>query len=173
MKTGLFHLYIGDGKGKSTAAIGLALRMLGSGHSVTLVQFLKDGRSSELEPLRKLGAAVFSGNPDGSPVKFSFQMTIEEKEFALRLHGLYLKQAAETRPELLILDEACAALETGLLDEQLLRRTVLLRPDGQEIVITGRNPTQWMLKEADYVTEMKCIRHPYQNGIQARYGVEF
>lgn len=169
MNKGLLHLYCGAGKGKTTAAMGLAVRALGSGKKVVIVQFLKDGTSGELEPLRRLGATVFS---EGAS-KFSFQMNGAEKAEAARLHNRLLREALAENADLLILDEACAALSTGLIDEELLKTAVLNRPETQELVLTGRNPAPWMQDAADYITEMQCVRHPYTRGISARKGVEF
>lgn len=170
MNKGLVHLYWGDGKGKTTAAFGLALRMLGSGGTVTVVQFLKDGQSSELEPLRCLGAAVYSGQ---AGTGFFSQMTPEERRTVRARHDALLTQALETPCDLLVLDEACAACRLGMVDEDLLRRAVLERPEGQEVVLTGRDPAEWMQQAADYSTEMRCHKHPYQQGITARKGVEY
>ena len=170
MKKGLVHLYWGEGKGKTTAAMGLALRALGGGLRVTVVQFLKSGTSGELEPLRQLGAQVFSGK--GSS-KFVFQMTEEEKAICRRTITENLRQALTVPCDLLVLDEACAAVQTGMIDEALLREAVLDRPEGREVVLTGRQPAPWMEEAADYSTEMKCHRHPYEQGISARKGIEF
>lgn len=170
MDSGLVHLYWGDGKGKTTAAFGLALRALGSGVRVTVVQFLKNGQSGELEPLRRLGALVYSGCGD---VKFFSRMTEGEKREKLALHNEQLRQALLRPCDLLVLDEACAACRHGMVDEQLLRQAVLQRPAGREVVLTGRAPAEWMHEAADYSSEMICRRHPYQKGIAARKGVEF
>ena len=107
MEKGLVHLYWGEGKGKTTAAMGLALRALGHGLRVTVVQFLKDGCSGELTPLRELGAAVYSGMESAG---FVFQMSGEEKASLREQQGLLLKKTMEEPCGLLILDEACAAL---------------------------------------------------------------
>ena len=116
--TGLCHLYWGDGKGKTTAAMGLALRALGSGLRVTVVQFLKDGRSGELEPLRHLGANVYSGAPG---MKFVPQMTPQERAAARAAHTRLLGAALEEPCDVLILDEACAACQLDMVEEPLLR----------------------------------------------------
>lgn len=170
MDKGLMHLYWGESKGKTTAAFGLALRMLGSGGKVTVVQFLKDGRSSELEPLRKLGATVYSGQPGTG---FFSQMSPEERQQVRARHDDLLRRALETDCDMLVLDEACAACRLGMVDEELLRQAVLGRPAGREVVLTGRDPADWMQQAADYSTEMRCHKHPYQKGITARKGVEY
>ena len=99
---GLVHLYHGTGKGKTTAAMGLALRALGQGLQVTVVQFLKDGCSGELEPLKKLGAKVYSG--PGS-MKFSWTQTEQERRETRAAQTTMLEAALEERCDLLVLDE--------------------------------------------------------------------
>ena len=170
MDKGLVHLYWGEGKGKTTAAFGLALRMLGSGGTVTVVQFLEDGQSSELDPLRRLGAKGYSGQPG---TKFFSQMTPEERQEARARHNELLNLVLESPCDLLVLDEACAACRLDMVAEDLLRRAVLERPEGREVVLTGRDPAPWMREAADYSTEMCCRKHPYQQGITARKGVEY
>lgn len=167
---GLVHLYWGDGKGKTTAAMGLALRALGHGRRVVVVQFLKDGTSGELDGLRRLGAAVFSG-PAGLP--FVFQMNEEERAAARAAMDEHLRRALAVPCDLLILDEACAAWELNMVDPDALRSAVLDRPAGREVVLTGRAPAPWMQEAADYSTEMRCHRHPFDEGTPARAGVEY
>ena len=167
---GLVHLYHGTGKGKTTAAMGLALRALGQGLQVTVVQFLKDGCSGELEPLKKLGAKVYSG--PGS-MKFSWIQTEQERRETRAAQTTMLEAALEERCDLLVLDEACGACRTGLVDESVLKKAVLSRPAGCEVVLTGREPAPWMQEAADYITRMEGERHPFERGIRARKGVEF
>ncbi len=167
---GLVHLYWGDGKGKTTAAMGLALRALGTGRQVVVVQFLKGGPSGEIPLLRSLGAQIFRGKPG---MKFSFQMNEGEKAQTRALQTDHLRRALECGADLLVLDEACAAWQKELIDQDLLRSAVLNRPAGQEVALTGRQPAQWMWEAADYITEMHCHRHPFERGVPAREGVEF
>ena len=156
MERGLLHLYWGDGKGKTTAAMGLALRALGSGKRVVIVQFLKGGKSGEIPLLEQLGAKVYRGK---AGQKFVFQMNDAEKAATRALQNENLRAAMAESADLLLLDEAGSA--------------VLHRPDGQECVLTAHAAPQWMLDAADYSTEMKCCRHPYQKGIAARQGIEY
>ena len=167
---GLLHLYYGDGKGKTTAAMGLALRALGSGKRVVIVQFLKGGRSGEIPLLEQLGAKVYRGK---AGQKFVFQMNEAEKAATRALQDANLAAAMAEPADLLILDEAGSAWELDMVDPELLQRAVRERPAGQECVLTAHQPPQWMLDEADYVTEMKCHRHPYQKGVPARKGIEY
>lgn len=163
----MLHLYFGSGKGKTTAAAGLALRALGHGKKVVVVQFLKDGTSGEIEPLRRLGAAVFAC-PNA---KFTWLMTPQEKAAALAHNTQTLEAALQMPCDLLILDEACAALRAALLPDALLQKAVLNAP--YEVVLTGRDPADWMLQNADYITEFTARRHPYEKGIPAREGIEY
>lgn len=169
-RSGLLHLYYGDGKGKTTAAMGLALRALGSGKKVVVLQFLKGSKSGEVPLLEQLGAKIYRGK---AGQKFVFQMNEEEKAATRQLQNANLAAAAADEADLLILDEAGSAWELDMVDKALLQKTVLARPAGQECVLTAHAAPQWMLDAADYVTEMKCRRHPYQKGIAARQGIEY
>ena len=170
MENGLLHLYYGDGKGKTTAAMGLALRAIGSGKRVVIVQFLKGGTSGEIPMLEQLGAQVYRGK---ARQKFVFQMNDAEKAATRELQNQNLQNAMARPADLLVLDEAGSAWELDMVDRDLLRRAVLERPAAQECVLTAHKAPQWMLDAADYSTEMKCRRHPYQKGIKARKGIEY
>ena len=167
--TGLIHIYCGDGKGKTTAAMGLALRALGHGRRVVIVQFLKDGTSGEIAPLRAAGAAVYAC-PNA---KFTWLMDEADKAAAREASARALGQALAEPFDLLVLDEACAALKSGILDEALLRRAVAFAKNGREVVLTGRDPAPWLQEAADYSTEMRAHKHPYADGVAAREGVEY
>lgn len=169
-RSGLLHLYYGDGKGKTTAAMGLALRALGSGKKVVVLQFLKGSKSGEVPLLEQLGAKIYRGK---AGQKFVFQMNGEEKAATRQLQNANLAAAAADEADLLVLDEAGSAWELDMVDKALLQKAVLARPAGQECVLTAHAAPQWMLDAADYVTEMKCRRHPYQKGIAARQGIEY
>ena len=167
---GKIHLYWGEGKGKTTAAMGLALRALGNGLRVTVVQFLKGAPTGEIGLLEQLGATVYRGK---AGQKFVFQMTEQEKEETARMQTEHLRRALEEPSDVLILDEACAACALHMVDESILREAVLDRSLSREVVLTGRQPADWMREAADYSTEMRCHRHPYEQGLAARPGIEF
>ena len=169
-RTVLLHLYYGDGKGKTTAAMGLALRAMGSGKKVVVLQFLKGGQSGEIPLLEQLGAKVYRGK---AGQKFVFQMNEAEKEATRQLQNANLTAAMADPADLLILDEAGSAWELDMVDKALLQKAVLERPAEQECVLTAHAAPKWMLDAADYATEMKCHRHPYQRGISARQGIEY
>ena len=165
----MLHLYWGNGKGKTTAAMGLALRALGHVRRVVIVQFLKDGTSGEIAPLRAAGAAVYAC-PNA---KFTWLMDEADKAAAREASARALGQALAEPFDLLVLDEACAALKSSILDEALLRRAVAFAKNGREVVLTGRDPAPWLQDAADYSTEMRAHRHPYADGVAAREGVEY
>ena len=174
-KTGLVHIYCGDGKGKTTAAIGLIVRAAGHGKKALLVQFLKSGLSGEITTLRQIkGVEVIAGQ---ITAKFSNQMDQEEKAATLKLHQEYLKQAiasaASGELDLLVLDEAMGAISAGLLSQEDLLDFIKNRPDNLEIVLTGRNPPFDISSQADYISEIKCLRHPYEKGFPPREGIEY
>ena len=169
----MIHLYHGNGKGKTTAAMGLALRMAGRGRPVVIAQILKGADSGERYALAMLPQVTLLPLPER--VKFSFQLTPEERE-AEQVRYLALAEQARTlgaQPDcgLLVLDEVCAAVNTGLLPlEEVI--SCLDRAAG-EVVLTGRDPAAELVKRADYVTRFQKEKHPYDLGIPARTGVEF
>ena len=120
--------------------------------------------------MRGLGARVYSG---GAGAKFVFQMTRQEKADTAARQTAQLARALAEPCDVLILDEACAAWQLDMVDRTLLQKAVLERPAGRETVLTGREPADWMRRAADYSTEMRCHRHPYEQGTAARKGVEF
>ena len=172
--SGLVHLYCGDGKGKTTAAVGLAVRHSGRGGKVVFAQFLKDGTSGECRVLAKLGVTVLAANPVG---KFSFRMTEEEKAETAAALGRTFDAATgfavREKATLLVLDEVCAAVNCGFLPEKTLTEFLESRPDSLEVVLTGRDPSENLQMHADYITEMKKRRHPFDEGVAAREGIEF
>lgn len=170
MGKGLIHLYWGDGKGKTTAAMGVAMRALAAEKKVVIVQFLKGQKSGEITLLTQLGAQIYRGKAGH---KFVFQMTEEEKAETRKLQEENLLAALQQSADLLILDEVCAAVQLKMIDESFLKKIILEKPEEQELILTGRNPTDWMMEIADYCTEMHCWRHPYERGIAARKGVEY
>ncbi|MZJ39174.1 cob(I)yrinic acid a,c-diamide adenosyltransferase [Collinsella aerofaciens] len=170
----MIHVYHGDGKGKTTAAMGLALRMLAAGRRV-VVQFLKDGESGEARPLAgHFGVPVFAGKASD---KFTWSMTSEELAATRELHDGNLASAlAElegAQEGLLVLDEALDALSKGFVDEALVDLALDMSARGIEVALTGRAPSRKIVDKADYITEMRCEKHPYAQGICARKGVEY
>ncbi len=172
---GLIHIYCGDGKGKTTAALGLALRAAGSGMNVHIVQFLKGTPTSELETLKKIPNITIERCDRN--YGFSFSMSAEDKKEITACHDRLLKEAvmlAESgRIDLLIFDEFNAAYRLGLMDCSMAREFVLNKPAGLELVLTGRKPDPVFVEAADYVSEIRGVKHPYKQKIPARRGIEF
>ena len=171
---GLVHIYCGEGKGKTTCAVGLTVRACGYGLKVLFMQFLKSGDSSELKVLRSLDGVEVLGT---KPIKkFSFQMTEEEKEQTRELNAKQLRDMCEKLDrehyDMLVLDEVLGAIEAGLLDNQLVVDFLKHRPQQLEVVLTGRYPTQELEELADYVSRIDKVKHPYDKGIPARAGIE-
>lgn len=169
---GLIHIYCGDGKGKTTAAMGLVVRAAGNGLKVLILQFLKNGKTGELTSFEKLEHVTVIRGKGG--MKFTCHMNEEEKAETLRVHTENLLKVIEQAEnyDLVILDEAVGACGCGLLDKQMLLQFLDNKPEKLEVVLTGRNPAQELLDRADYISEIKKIRHPYDKGILARKGIE-
>ena len=173
---GLTHIYFGNGKGKTTAALGLALRAAGCGNSVVIVQFLKDWKCGELNSLALVpNVTVLRGKASGGV--FVHDMSEEQKAGTKAIHDENLIKALEMQKsglcDLLVLDEAIDAYRLGVLDAGLFEGLLGNKPDSLELVITGHSPDAGLLERADYVTEMVKRKHPYDSGISARRGVEF
>lgn len=169
------HLYTGDGKGKTTAAMGLALRALGHGRRVLIAQFLKNGRSGELDALRQFSLAHVV---EVTPIKkFTFKMTPAELAEARAQQERELEQLIELtrreQPRLMVFDELAIAAQLGLVSEEAMWRLIEAGLKCGEVVTTGRNTPESLRARADYVTEMVKRRHPYDEGLRARQGVEF
>ncbi|MCI8341718.1 MAG: cob(I)yrinic acid a,c-diamide adenosyltransferase [Firmicutes bacterium] len=167
----LIHIYFGDGKGKTSTAVGMAVRAAGNGKSVVFAQFMKSGSSGEIEGLKNFGnITVLCSEKDFG---FFKNMSSDSLEEARQVFGGILEKSAKAAEEggFLILDEITHAINYGLVEEEKLKN--ILDMKHFEIVLTGRNPKEFMLEKADYISEIKKIKHPYDRGICARKGVEF
>ncbi|MGM9613671.1 MAG: cob(I)yrinic acid a,c-diamide adenosyltransferase [Butyricicoccus sp.] len=173
-KTGLIHIYCGDGKGKTTAAMGLALRCAGHGEKVVIAQFLKDGTSGESRLLAKLdNVTLLAANPVGKFSKAMNEAEREESEQAMaRTFRAAVDFAVREHARMLVLDEVCAAITTGMLEEWDVLEFLDDKPKDLEVVLTGRNPTLRMQERADYISEICKRKHPFDRGIRAREGIE-
>lgn len=175
MKKGLVHIYCGDGKGKTTCAMGLAIRAAGRGLPVCIVQFMKSADSGEREILKRIPNVTLVEIPE--KIKFFFAMNDDEKNKAAEDFSSYLetaKQFAEDNPEcLIIFDELCSAVSCALLSVTEVTDFLKNRPESCEVVMTGRDPHPELQAIADYITEMKKEKHPFDQGIPARIGVEY
>ena len=171
----MLQIYCGDGKGKTTAALGLALRCAGSGKKVHIMQFMKGNISSEIYALRQIDNITVQRCDKN--YGFTKTMTSADKTGITACHNEMLSRAqsliAEHKADMLILDEFNNAFHYGLLDKSLAEKVILSASLSAEIVLTGRNPDPKFLEKADYISEIHCIKHPFGRGITARKGIEF
>src|SRR3989338_6765640 len=167
---GKIHIYTGDGKGKTTSAFGLALRAIGAGYRVYIIQFMKGQNYSELKMLRRLPKLNFKRFGQKSFV----HLPAAKKDTVLAQKGVDLaKQVLKSRKyDLVILDEVFVAAFFKLIKYSDIAGLIKIKPKNVELVLTGRKATPEMMKLADYVTEMREIKHPYQQGVKARRGIE-
>lgn len=168
---GYIQVYTGDGKGKTTAALGLALRAAGAGLKVYIAQFLKKGDYSEIKALRRLSDNItvqqfgqgrfIQGEPDPTDVSAARD-------------GLEAIQVAMTsdRYDVMVLDEANNAVAVGLFPVSSLLFLMDEKPQDLELIITGRSAHEDVVRRADLVTEMKAVKHYYDRGVGARIGIE-
>ncbi len=173
MESGLIHIYCGDGKGKTTAAVGLALRCAGAGGMVLICQFLKDGSSGEIGLLEKTENITVMPAPEN--VKFSFKMSGEEKTAAAAYYTKRFDAAVKAAQgyDMLVFDEILYAVDSGFVPLENVLLFLKNKPAAAEVVMTGRAPAPELCAAADYITEMKKIKHPFDRGIKARKRIEF
>lgn len=171
---GLIHIYTGDGKGKSTAAVGLSIRCAGSGKNVIYTQFLKDNQSNELKIIKEIPGIQFI--PCENNYGFYSKMTEEQKVKAKETYSVLLenaiKQAINSDCQMLVLDEVILAYKFNLIDQNLFLDFLKTKPNELEVILTGRYAAKELIELADYVSEIKKVKHPYDKGIVARDGVE-
>lgn len=174
MEKGLIHIYCGDGKGKTTASIGLAIRALGRGYRVIFLQFLKWQDTGEITILSGLANAEIIRGTD-LPQKFTWSMCEAEKVILLEKHNEMFRKATSLCGSgkcLLVMDELIGTYDMGLIDKKMVLNFLQNKPAGLEIAMTGRNPADELVALADYVSEVKKIKHPMDQGITARDGIE-
>ena len=169
------HIYYGDGKGKTTAAIGLAVRAAGSKMKVLFVQFLKTEFSGERHILSHTEYVTLTFCP--LELKFTFDMDDKEKAQAAKIFKGIFDNAVTTalteKYDMVVLDEVFEAINAHMLSESEVYEFITNAPSSMEIVMTGHNPPQKFMDCADYITEFKKIKHPYDKGITGRIGIEF
>ena len=165
------QVYTGDGKGKTTAALGLALRAAGAGMKVYFAQFIKHGRFSEIAALERYADRVTVRQFGRGHL---IREDVAEADLAAAREGLAAIQAAvrSGNYRVIVLDEACAAMQCGLLCVEDVLALIDASDHGVEIVITGRYAPAELIERADLVTEMKEIKHYYRHGVMARNGIE-
>lgn len=174
MKTGLVHIYCGNGKGKTTCAMGLCTRAAGYGYKVLIYQFMKNNKTSERKILEQVDNITFVDGLESE--KFSFQMTEEEKA---ERRAYYLDQfrnitekVQKEKYQILFMDELIYTIDAGLFDEAVLVDYLKNKPEDLEVILTGQNPGATVVALADYVSEIRKVKHPFDQGQGSRYGIE-
>lgn len=175
IKAGYVHVYCGDGKGKTTACVGLAIRAISHDWRVLFAQFLKSGQSGELRILEQTSLITVMS---GSPVKqFSWKLNEAERLIARTFYDdrlrLIHQQMLSGTYDLIVLDEVLGAISAGLADEAIVLQILDECPKTCEIVLSGRSYTAEILKRADYVSKIAAVKHPYTQGVVAREGIEY
>lgn len=171
----MIHVYYGDGKGKTTSAVGLAARAAGSNLKVLFVQFLKTEFSGERHVLSHTENVSLTFCP--IELKFTFEMNEKEKQQASKIFreifdGSVTKALTE-RYDMVVLDEVFDIINCDMVSEAEVFEFITNAPVSMEIVMTGHNPPERFIEVADYVTEFKKIKHPYDKGVIGRKGIEF
>lgn len=165
----MLHIYYGNGKGKTTAAIGLACRMIGAGKRVQFIQFLKDGYSSEVKILKDIGVDVIYKKMPTTFVDFDNPQMI--KDVSILQEEIFHK--IDTSYDCIVLDELLDVMTLSLINEGMVYDCLSSLVDTCEVVLTGRQPSMKFKQLASYSSEMKKHKHPYDQGFQARKGIEF
>ena len=175
----MIHLYTGEGKGKTTAAIGLCIRAAGRGYSVCFSQFMKGNDTGELYVLEKLtNVEILRSRKNYG---FYASMSEADKRELTEVHNDILDSLIERAKSgtcrMIIMDEVTYPVKWGLLDIKRLETLLEMGKEGSdqevEIIMTGRDAKGILKKTADYITQMECVRHPYERGTTARKGIEF
>lgn len=171
-KQGLIHLYIGKGKGKTTAALGLLLRAYGANKKTCLIQFLKARPSSELSTLKKLKVKVFAFK-EKHPLFYKSASIDSLKKKVLRDIKKAGSVIKDKRYNFIVLDEILYLLSRKLIKEAEVIKLIKSKPLQTELILTGNSNGKTILKLADYVSTIKETKHPYRKGILARRGIEY
>lgn len=168
---GFIQIYCGDGKGKTTAAFGQALRAAGHGYRVRVIQFMKDGSSGECLLLKDIPNIIVSSYGLGSLIDPNCP---SKQDRDLARQGFSMAKAALAEPwDMLVLDEVIVAVAFGLLSEEELLEICLAKPAGMELVMTGQPLSPNLAARADLITEAKAVKHPFGAGVPCRKGIEF
>ncbi len=174
---GLIHIYTGEGKGKTTAGLGLCLRSAGSGMKVLIARFLKTNDSAELAALAKFDNVDLIANQKSFGFSKTWKNDPERKgqaeEYYSAMLDEALSKAVEGDYDLLLLDEIIASVRLEVVDTEKLLAFLKNKPEKLEVIMTGRNPIPELVELADYVSEIKKVKHPFDQGILARKGIEY
>lgn len=176
LKRGYVQIYTGNGKGKTTAAVGQAVRAAGNEFNVYMVQFLKGSKTGELKSAEKL-APYFNIFRFEKKRGFFWTLNEDEKnELKGEIQEAYefcCTVLKERKCDILIMDEVMGAVHNNLITKEQLSQLIDLKPENMELILTGRNVPEEIAEKADLITEMKDIKHYFGKGVSAREGIEF
>jgi len=174
LEKGLVLVFTGDGKGKTTAALGLVLRTLGHGEQVAVIQFIKGGwQPGEARALELFGEALH-WHALGEGFTWETQYRDRDRELVQRAWSRSLDYLADPGRKLVVLDEVNVALKLGYLETDQVLEGLATRPALTHVALTGRGAPAALLERADLVTEMKLMRHPFrEQGVKAQAGIEY
>lgn len=176
MEKGLVQIYTGEGKGKTTAAIGQGIRAYGRGNTVYMIQFLKSNETGEIAVLKNLEPRfrLFRFEKPRGFIWTLGEEEIEQLKAEIAQAFSFAKEALHNKEcDVLILDEIIGALGNGLVTIDEVLDIIKNKPDNIELILTGRNPPEELIEAADYVSQIDCIKHPFEKGIPAREGIEY
>ena len=173
LEQGFVQIYTGNGKGKSTAAIGQAVRAAGFGLRTYIAQFMKEYPYNELNSLKKLSEWIKIEQFGGDEFVYKKELpSKEELEKASKGLQISREKMLSSEYDLIILDEAIVAIYFKLIETKELIEFIKVKPDNVELILTGRYCPQVLIELADLVTEMEEVKHYYQKGITSRRGIE-
>ncbi|MGL4874762.1 MAG: cob(I)yrinic acid a,c-diamide adenosyltransferase [Clostridium sp.] len=176
LENGLVQIYTGDGKGKTTAAIGQGMRAYGNGLKVTMLQFLKGGYTGELKTVEELNDNFkiyrFESKKDFVWNLNEEQIELLKKEIKVG-YNFILERLEKNDTDLLIIDEIMGVLGNKFLTVEEVLYIIENKPENMEVIMTGRNVPEEIIEKADLVTEMKMIKHYYEKGVNSRRGIEY
>lgn len=173
MNKGHLAVFTGNGKGKTTSALGLAFRALGHGHKVCVIQFIKGSWLCGEQILAQSLAPQLDFHVMGKGFTWKSDNLAEDAALARKAWDFAVRTIDENRHQLVILDELTYLVRYEMIPEQEIIEALGRRPDGMHVVVTGRHASQGLIEAADLVTEMGAVKHPYDLGIAAQKGFEY
>ena len=173
---GLVQVYCGNGKGKTTAAIGLGIRAIGRDRKVIMIQFLKHADTGEVKTLKNL-EPKFKVFHFEKPRGFSWALTAEEREekkAEIKNAINFARKVLDTGEcDILVLDEILGAIQAGFIKEEEICQLIDSKPEATELVLTGRILPESIAEKSDYISQIEAVKHPMTHGISAREGIEY
>lgn len=170
---GILAVYTGEGKGKTTAALGTVFRALGHGHKVVVIQFIKGGWPCGEHALADSFAGQLELHVTGKGFTWKSENLAEDTALAQQAWQLARQTIVAGQAQLVVLDELTYLIRYGMVEEEEILAVLANRPPAMHIVVTGRHASPQLIAAADLVTEMKAVKHPYKSGIAAQKGFDY